>query len=131
MREQQGDRVGKFVNHFEDVLREMNQEGGFRRSVLATDQGLPVATYPAPADQESATALVALLGQISVQIRSELEMAPLDEVTIRADDRTHLVCRTVDLGDDVLILGVLVPPGGAYRRETNRAVARIRDLVLS
>lgn len=121
----------QFVNQFEAVLREMNQAGGYRRSVLATDQGLPVATAPMPVDQESATALVALLGQVSVQVRSELEMAPLDEVALRADDRTHLVCRTVDLGEDYLILGVLVPPGTPYRRETNRAVSRIRELVLS
>lgn len=121
----------QFVNQFEAVLREMNQSGGYRRSVLATDQGLPVATAPKPVDQESATALVALLGQVSGQVRSELEMAPLDEVSLRADDRTHLVCRTVDLGEDYLILGVLVPPGTPYRRETNRAISRIRELVLS
>jgi len=122
--------VMEFVNEFEGVLQEMNRQGGFERSVLATDQGLPVATYPRPGEGEAATALVALLGQVSAQIRDELQMAPVDEVTIRANDREHLVCRRVDLGDDYVILGVLVPPGTAYRRLTNRAVQQVQELVL-
>lgn len=130
MADQPDERVHQFVNQFERVLREMNQACGFRRSVLATGGGLPVAAYPEPVDQDSATALVALLERVSGQIRNELDMAPVDEIAIRADDQSQLVCRKVDLGEDYLILGVLAPPGTAYRRETSRAIARIRDLVV-
>lgn len=123
--------VKEFINQFQQVLAEMNRSGGFERSVLATDEGLPIANAPQLPNGEVDTAMVALLGQVSTQIRGELDMAPVDEVTIRANDRVHWVCRTVELGRDYVILGVLVPPETPYRRETNRAINRIQDLVLS
>lgn len=119
-----------FLNRFQQVLMEMNRSGGFERSVLATDEGLPIANAPQLPNGEVDTAMVALLGQVSMQIRGELELAPVDEVTIRANDRVHWVCRTVDLGRDYIILGVLVPPETPYRRETNRAITRIQELIL-
>lgn len=111
------------------ILEEMNLEGGFSRSVLATSEGLPIVSAPMSPDHELASAMIAMLHQVSVETQDHLELAPVDEVTIRTEERVHLVCRTIPSGSDWVCLCALVPPGQAYRRATNKAVRRIRKVI--
>ncbi|MBL7063182.1 MAG: hypothetical protein ISS49_03095 [Anaerolineae bacterium] len=53
----------------------------------------------------------------------------MDEVTIYDRDRVRLVCRYLTVGRERLILAALVPPGRCYRRVTNQAIRRIRQLL--
>jgi len=80
-------------------------------------------------DHELASAMIAMLQQVSVETQDHLELAPVDEVTIRTKERVHLVCRTIKSGDDWICLCALVPAGRVYRRATNRAVRRIKELI--
>jgi predicted regulator of Ras-like GTPase activity (Roadblock/LC7/MglB family) len=114
---------------FVDILEEMNQAGGFDRSVLATSEGLPIASSPQSPDSELASAMIALLQQVSAETQDHLGMEPVDEVVIRTRDRVHLVCRTINSGSDWLSLCAVVPPGRLYRRVTNRAVRKIRQVI--
>ncbi len=114
---------------FVDILKEMNLEGGFDRSVLATSEGLPIASAPMRPDHELASAMIAMLQQVSVETQDHLELAPVDEVTIRTKESMHLVCRTIPSGKDWICLCALVPPGRVYRRATNRAVRRIKEVI--
>ena len=116
---------------FVDILKEMNTKGGFIRSVLATSEGLPIAAAPENSDSELAGAMVVLLQQVSADTQDHLGMAPVDEVTIRTEDNNHLVCRTIVSGDDWLSLCALVPANRAYRRTTNKAVRKIREVLES
>ena len=111
---------------FIEILNEMNQEGGFSRSVLATSEGLPIASAPVNPDSELDSAMVALLQQVAAETRNQLNLPPIDELTIRAENKLHLICRTINTGSDLMILGVIVPPGQLYRRVTNKAINRIR-----
>jgi len=112
-----------------EILQEMNQEGGFARAVLATSEGLPIASDPMQPDHELASAMIALLQQVSVETQDHLGLAPVDEVTIRTEERAHLVCRTIPTGGEWICLCALVPAGRVYRRATNRAVRRIREMI--
>ncbi len=114
---------------FTEILEEMNQEGGFYRSVLATSEGLPIASAPEEPDQELASAMIAMLQKVGVETQDHLSLAPVDEVTIRTEEKEHLVCRTIPSGKDWVCLCALVPPGQYYRRATNRAVRRIREMI--
>jgi predicted regulator of Ras-like GTPase activity (Roadblock/LC7/MglB family) len=116
---------------FVDILEEMNQEGGFTRSVLASSEGLPIASVPVNPDSELASALVALLQKVSADTQDQLGLSPVDEITIRLENQEHLVCRTITTGRDCLSLCALVPPHHPYRRATNRAVKRIREILNS
>jgi predicted regulator of Ras-like GTPase activity (Roadblock/LC7/MglB family) len=116
-------------NSFIHILEDMNQEGGFARSVLATSEGLPIASAPMRPDHELASAMIAMLGQVSVETQDNLKLAPVDEVTIRTEEKVHLVCRTIPFGTDWICLCVLVPPDLVYRRVTNKAVRRIREII--
>jgi predicted regulator of Ras-like GTPase activity (Roadblock/LC7/MglB family) len=122
---------GKEPTSFDQILSEMNLEGGFTRSVLATAEGLPIASAPMSPDHELASAMIALLQQVSVEAQDHLGLAPVDEVTIRTEQKAYLVCRRISSGEDWVCLGALVPPGKAYRRATNRAVRRIRENIES
>jgi predicted regulator of Ras-like GTPase activity (Roadblock/LC7/MglB family) len=114
---------------FSDILSEMNQEGGFTRAVLATSEGLPIASDPMQPDHELASAMIAMLHQVSLETQDHLKLAPVDEVTIRTEERVHLVCRTISTSGDWICLCALVPAGRAYRRATNRAVRRILEMI--
>ncbi len=114
---------------FVDILKEMNLEGGFARSVLATSEGLPIASAPMRPDHELASAMIAMLQKVSLETQGHLDLAPVDEVTIRTEERVHLVCRTIPSGKDWICLCALVPPGRVYRRATNRAIRRIKEVI--
>ena len=122
---------GNALLTFVEILQVMNSEGGFARSVLATSEGLPIASAPDNPDNELAGAMVALLQKVSEDTQGQLEMAPVDEVTIRTEDRTYLVCRRIGTGEDSLSLCALVPANHAYRRATNKAVKRIQEILES
>ena len=117
---------GTALLSFVDILKEMNTKGGFIRSVLATSEGLPIASAPVNPDSELDSAMVALLQQVAAETRNQLGLSPIDELTIRTENKLHLICRTINTGSDLMILGVIVPPGQLYRRVTNQAINRIR-----
>lgn len=114
---------------FDAILTEMNQKGGFARSVLATSEGLTIASAPENPDNELASAMVALLQQVGAETQDYLGMTPVDEVTIRTEDHVHLVCRRINSGNDWLTLCVLVPAGKPYRRITNIALRKIQSVI--
>ena len=114
---------------FDKILQEMNTDGGFIRSVLATSDGFSIASAPTSPDNELASAMIALLQQVSVETQDNLGLAPVDEVTIRTEEHSYLVCRTIPAGGESLSLCAIVPPGRAYRRATNRAVRKIRQII--
>jgi predicted regulator of Ras-like GTPase activity (Roadblock/LC7/MglB family) len=114
---------------FFSILEDMNLEGGFRRSVLATSEGLPIASAPMTPNHELTSAMIAMLQQVSLETQNQLDLTSVDEVTIRTEENAHLVCRTIPSGKDWVCLGVLVPPGRVYRRVTNKAVRRIREVI--
>ena len=114
----------------DQILIDMNEEGGFIRSVLATADGFSIASAPTSPDNELASAMIALLRNVSVETQDNLGLDPVDEVTIRTTGHSCLVCRNFQTGDEWLSLCALVPPGGAYRRATNRAVRKILKAIV-
>jgi predicted regulator of Ras-like GTPase activity (Roadblock/LC7/MglB family) len=114
---------------FEETLERINREGQFEASVLATSDGLPIATAPSGYDTDVTAAMVALLKSVAQQTQDNVGMAALDEVSVRASDHIRLVCRSFQINGEDLILAVVVPRKQRYYRQmTNRA---IRELTLT
>jgi len=113
---------------FEEVLYRMNESGGFEASVLASDEGLPIATAPSDYDFQTIAAMVAVLASVARETQSRVGLGQLDEVSVLADDRIRLVCRYFTTGGEEFILAVVVPPNGCYRRATNSAIQEIRRI---
>ena len=112
---------------FEETLERINREGSFEASVLATPDGLPIATVPTGYDSDVTAAMVALLKTVAQQTQDQVGMAPLDEVSVRATDHIRLVCRSFEVDGEDFILAVVVPRDQRYYRGlTNRAIRELR-----
>jgi len=113
---------------FDHILEKMASLGHFRAVVLASTGGLPIATASPSGQPDVTAAMVALLQGVSRETREQLGLPDLDEVTIVARDRTRLVCRYFTIGDEDLILAVIVEPNGYYRSATAWAMREIDAL---
>jgi predicted regulator of Ras-like GTPase activity (Roadblock/LC7/MglB family) len=112
---------------FKETLERINREGKFEASVLATHDGLPIATAPSDFDTEITAAMVALLRSAAQQTQDQVGLGTVDEVSIRASDRIRLVCRSFKVDGEDFILAVVVPAEQRYYRElTNRAIRELR-----
>jgi len=110
------------------LLTMMNQEGGFPISILTNHQGFPIASAASPdQDPERQSAVVALVQKTALQVRDQLGMAQMDEVSVYDKDGLRLVCRPFETNGYDLILAVLVPnKHTSYRKLTNKTVRLIR-----
>jgi predicted regulator of Ras-like GTPase activity (Roadblock/LC7/MglB family) len=113
---------------FEQVLQEGNRAGHFLAAILATGDGLPIATAQAEPDAELTAAMVALLQKVSKEARRELGMAELDEVTVLDREKMRLVCRFFRMEDEDLILALMVRPRARYRRASTWAIGQLQQL---
>jgi predicted regulator of Ras-like GTPase activity (Roadblock/LC7/MglB family) len=112
---------------FEKTLERINHEGNFEASVLASPDGLPIATAPSDYDTDITAAMAALLRSVAQQTQDHVGMAPLDEISVRASDHVRLVCRSFQVGGEDFILAVVVPPKQRYYRQlTNRAIRELK-----
>lgn len=114
---------------FEQALKRINRDGQFEASILASSDGLTIATVPSGYDTDVTSAMVALLRSVAQETRDHVGMAPLDEISVRSSDHIRLVCRCFELDGEEFILAVVIPRERRYYRQlTNRA---IRDLRLT
>lgn len=113
----------------QEVLFELHDAGRFEAAILASGDGLLIATVPTDYDSELTAATVALVRKVSSEAQERLGIGELDEVTVRSRERKRLVCRYIPIGEPGLILVVIAPPGHYYRRLTNRAIRQIERLV--
>lgn len=113
---------------FSKILEEMNEAGQFKASFLVDSQGLPIASLSSTYDADTTSAMTTLVKNVVEQAHFRINLAEAEEVNIRADDQSHLVCRYFTLGSETLILAVVVPPGRTYRMVTNRAIRAMKLL---
>jgi len=112
---------------FEKILTELSHLGAFQAAILATSDGLPIATSPSSLDAQLTAAMVAVLRKASKDARAELGMGDLDEVSLYDRDRTRLVCRFFSVDKEELILALLVADGARYRRVSAQAIHQIQE----
>jgi len=110
------------------LLVEMNRDGGFSIVVLTDAQGLAIASAAREGmDADRQSAVVAFIQKTAVQVVRQLGMGTTEEVSLQDEHGQHLVCRPFTVNDHELILAVLVPDKNIpYRRVTNNAIAEIR-----
>ena len=110
------------------ILAEMNKEGDFPIAVITDIEGFPIAWDAASnRDPDMQSAVVALIQKTSIQVRDQLGMAHMDEISICDRQGQRLVCRPFEANQHQLILAVLVPDKKqSYRRLTNSAVRSVQ-----
>jgi predicted regulator of Ras-like GTPase activity (Roadblock/LC7/MglB family) len=111
---------------FEDILARMNVAGQFSASVLASKEGLAIASAPDPApyDPNTIAAMVTLVKGFVKDMQVQIGLGQVDEVSMVIDDRSRLICRYL-AEDQSFVLAAIAPPGQSYRRITTKAVGEI------
>jgi predicted regulator of Ras-like GTPase activity (Roadblock/LC7/MglB family) len=104
------------------VLRELTANEAISLAVLASDDGFLVAAVPEVESASVAAAIGASLHQLADRLP---EKSSVDEVSIVFDDGQRLVCRALPCEGADMLLSVVVRPGCACRRLTNRAMREI------
>jgi predicted regulator of Ras-like GTPase activity (Roadblock/LC7/MglB family) len=112
-----------------DIMHAMYETGRFQAAILASYDGLPIATEPPGFDPQVAAATVAMLRKVGSDTQQQLGMAELDEATIRSRDGVRLASRCLTAGGQKMILIAIVLPGCYYRRATSRTIRQIKQLL--
>lgn len=112
------------------LLAEMNGQGNFPIAVITDIEGFPIAWAALPdQDPDLQSAVVALIQKTAIQVRQQLGMARMDEISVYDREGQRLVCRPFEANQHQLILAVLVPDKRqAYRRLTNKAIRSIQKI---
>ncbi len=112
---------------FEEILMHVNEEGGFTASVLASDDGLPVAVAPAcpPYDADTIAAMVTLVKSFIRETQTRLGLAEVEEMSWVVGDRSRVVCRYFSALNRSFVLTTFTSPGTSYRRLTSKAIRQI------
>jgi predicted regulator of Ras-like GTPase activity (Roadblock/LC7/MglB family) len=117
-------------NELNDVLQTMNLEGNFIISILTDSQGLSIASAAgAGMDPDRQSAVVAFVQKTAAQAIKQLGMAKTEEISLYTEDGHHLVCRPFQIGENELILSVIIPDRlTSYRRITRSAIHQIEKI---
>lgn len=112
----------------DQILSQMNQEGGFPITVLTDAQGLSIASAAdSGTDPERQSAVVAFVQKAAIQVTRQLGLGTTSEITLHDEKGQRLICRPFQVNGHELILAALAPnKNSAYRRVTNNAIAEIR-----
>jgi predicted regulator of Ras-like GTPase activity (Roadblock/LC7/MglB family) len=127
MKSRKGETPAPAPTKFEQILTELSQLGSFDAAILATSDGLPIATSPSSLDAQLTAAMVAMLRKVSKDARAELGMNELDEVSLYDRQRSRLACRFFSVDEEELILALLIKEGGHYRRVSAHAIRQIQQ----
>jgi predicted regulator of Ras-like GTPase activity (Roadblock/LC7/MglB family) len=107
----------------ERTLRALTKEGHFRGAVVASIDGLPLATAGRSTDKELMAGVAAWLKEFA-----ERTHVSLDEIVARDTQGNRFVSRYFNVGNDPLLLAVNIPPGKSYRRLINKAIRDIQRI---
>lgn len=112
------------------VLIQMNREGGFPISILTDSAGLAIASAAESgmnADKQSA--VVAFIQKTAVQVCKQIGFTSSEEISLLDKDGRHLICRSFQAKNFDLILSVIVPDRStSYRRVTSVTIKRILEI---
>ena len=129
MKTQQIDTARFHPTSLEEMLVTLHAQGRFEAAVLASGEGLPIATVPVNFNMEKAAAMIGMLQRVSKEARDQFPLSEIDEFTILDSNRMRLVCRYLTIGGTELILAVIAPPDHSYRRMTNLAIKQIVEFL--
>jgi predicted regulator of Ras-like GTPase activity (Roadblock/LC7/MglB family) len=111
------------------VLKELNDSGRVKASIVATDEGFVIASAVRHGvDEKVAAAMGSFVHNAAERARKELELGSIRDIAIRCEDGI-IVCKASEMEDGrPIILAALVPRKTRfYIRFINRAHRKIRS----
>lgn len=117
-----------------EILRAMNQRGGYPLALVCTERGLLVAAMGEPVRAEALAGFTSLFDDIVARAARDLGLAAVDEVTLCDARAGRYVVRPLTRASEPrLFLVVQVPRDRTWRRNTAAAaralLAALRPLL--
>jgi predicted regulator of Ras-like GTPase activity (Roadblock/LC7/MglB family) len=118
------------MGRLNQILAQMNQDGGYSISTLTDENGLVIAfATDQEMDPERHSAVVSFMQSASARASHQVGLGETDEIALSDRDARRLVCRPFVIDDYHLILSVFVTQRDqAYRRISNHAISRVKKL---
>lgn len=117
-----------FEGQLTQVLQEMMTAGGLLGAVLTSTDGLPLAALESDASPDVLAGLSSLFAEVARRSEQLLDWQ-VEEVSLVNQKGIRLVTRQFKDDDNYYILVVVVPAQKTYRRVTNIAVKKLRELM--
>jgi predicted regulator of Ras-like GTPase activity (Roadblock/LC7/MglB family) len=113
------------------ILETMNKEGSYSASVLARGNGLLVSSATSPkTNQDVVAAMCGMIAEVAERVRKELLLGEIRDISLRCQNGKAVFKRVGARGDEVLIIGALMPKNVRYHsRAIGKATTRIRGLM--
>ena len=113
------------------ILEQMNKEGGYSASVLARGNGLLIASATSSTtNQDVVAAMCGMIGEVAERVRKELMLGDVRDISLRCAQGKAVFKRVGARGDDVLIIGAIMPRNVRYHsRSIGKATTRIRTMM--
>ncbi len=118
------------MGRLNQILEEMNEEGGYSLSTLTDENGLVIAFATEKGmDPERQSAVVSFIQKASAQASKQVGLGETDEISLYDKSYQRLVCRPFSIDDYRMILSVFVTDKDqTYRRITNHAISEVRRM---
>ena len=111
-------------NSIETVLNTLLAQGHFSSAVVASNEGLPLATAG-----KADTTLIAAVAAAIKRLAERAQQSPA-EITSRSVGGERIIIRYFSVGEELLLLSITLPPGRhPYRRLTNHAIRDIKKIL--
>ncbi|MBN1179712.1 MAG: hypothetical protein JXD18_10890 [Anaerolineae bacterium] len=117
------------IDKLRAVLNDMVAAGEFEAAVLMSADSLPIAACPPEQPGDQLGMLVSFLRRVCIEAEKQVDLAQIEEVTMRDASHTQLVYRRLRPDAHSPTLTVVVPAGRPYRRAMNRALRRLKRWV--
>ena len=113
------------------ILEEMNKEGGYTASILASDDGLSMASAVSPTTNRDVVAAMSGYVASSVErMRNELNLGQLKDINVRCSQGKAVFRMIFSDMEHGLILAAIMPRNIRYHnRALGKAATKIRQLM--
>ena len=108
--------------NIEKILTWLIEDGALTGAVVASDDGLLIATA-GRADAAIVAAVAAIMKTLAKRAHHEMT-----EIVTRDDRGNKIVSRYFVVDKEPMLLSVNVPAGRTYRRLTNQAIRRLKNV---
>ncbi len=115
----------------EKELLRLCQQGQFEALLLFNDEGIPMAEVGECVHytKDTLTALSVIFAQAVELVNDFQGDAPLNENSIRTNNKFRIVSRPIPLNEFTLTLVAIVPVQRPYRKLTNAAIQKIQQFM--